>query len=45
MIGDDRKQQMTGQVGWCLGPEYRSPSGTQWFDIETAQSRDLAFQR
>jgi hypothetical protein len=44
-IGDYRKQQMAGQVAWRFSPEHRSPSRPQRFDIETAQARDLVFQR
>jgi hypothetical protein len=36
---------MAGQVAWRFSPEHRSPSRPQRFDIETAQARDLVFQR
>jgi hypothetical protein len=44
-IGQDTKQQVAGQVRGCAPPEHRMPSGSQFRDIETAQTRDLVVER
>src|SRR5207245_3571784 len=44
-IGQNTKQQMAGQVSRCSSPEYRMPSGSQFSDIEIAQTRDLVVKR
>jgi hypothetical protein len=44
-IGEHRKQKMPGEVSWRVLPEACPPSRAQSFGVETAQARDLGFDR
>jgi len=44
-ISQDTKQQVAGQVRGCAASKHRVPSGPQFPDIETAQTRDLVVER
>jgi hypothetical protein len=44
-ISDDRKQQMPRQMSRGWSTKDTLPSGSKPFEIETAQMRDLDFQR
>ena len=44
-ISQNTKQQVAGQVRGCAPPEHRVPSGAEFPDIETAQTRDLVVER
>ena len=44
-ISQDTKQQVAGQVTGCSASEHRVPSGSQFPDIETAQTRDLVVEQ
>ena len=44
-ISQNPKQQVAGQVRGCSPPEHRVPSGSQFPDVETAQTRDLVVER
>jgi hypothetical protein len=41
-ISQNAKQQVAGQVRGRYPPEHGVPSGSEFPDIETAQTRDLA---
>ena len=44
-IDQNTKQQVAGQVRGCAPSEHRVPSGTEFLDIKTAQTRDLVVER
>jgi hypothetical protein len=44
-IGDDRKQQMPGQMTGRRSLEHALPPRAQTFEIETAQMHDLVLNR
>ena len=44
-IGQNPKQQVAGQVRGCAPPEHCVPSGAEFPDVETAQTRDLVVER
>jgi hypothetical protein len=44
-VGENGKQQMTGQMRRWLSPKHAFPARPQAMEIETAQMRDLVVQR